>query len=887
MPLFAKARHFLRNLFSRRGVDADLHQEVHAHLEMLTEENQREGMSQEEAQRAARIELGGIEQVKEQVREQRLGNWLHSIYSDCCYGLRQLRQSPGFTAVAILTLALGIGANAAIFSLISTFLLRPLPIRHPEQVFAIHQGKQNDSSYSQQISYPNYKDIRDRNQSLSDLAVFRFDPMSLSHNGSNERVWGYLVSANYFDLLGVKPLLGRVFLPEEGITPNARPVVVMTYGCWRRRFAGNPAIVGSSIHINGHPFTVVGVAPPDFTGTETVFMPEFWVPSMMEGWIESCCGLDGRGNGSWFGLGRLKPRVAEQQAQAELNSVAEQLGREYPGIDQGMTLPMSRPGLIVPEFRTAFIAFTGALMLTVALVLTIACTNLASLLLARASQRRKEIAVRMAIGASRFRLARQLLTESLMLSAIGAALGLALGVVLMRLAQAALPSADFALTLDLRLDWRVVSFITLLALLTGTGFGLVPALYASRADVVAALKDDLGGGRRRMGLRNVIVVLQVSLSCVLLITAGLTVRSLQHTESLGPGFDPNHALTMSVDLGLQGHDEKKGQRFYQQLLERARSLPEVEAAGLIRSLPLGLDYSTTGVYPDGKPQPRPQDLPIADYENISPGYFAAMGIPLMAGRDFTDRDTEKSPGVAIVNETLAEQFWPGQNPIGKRLHSGNTGDSTLEVVGIAKNGKYQSLGEIPGLMIYYPVSQVYTSSAALVVRSTADPKSLIARVRNEVTQLDPALPVYEVKTLNQHMRLPLLPLHAGAIAVGSFGFLAMILAAIGIYGVMAYSVAQRTQEIGIRMALGARTVDVWRMVLRQGLILTAIGMACGLLCAAALSKVVASLLYGVSATDPLAFCLSSLLLAVVALAACFLPARRATKVDPVTAIKCL
>jgi macrolide transport system ATP-binding/permease protein len=887
MRLFTKTRNFLRNLLSPPRVEADLHQEVQSHLEMLTEENLREGMPPEEAERAARIQLGGIEQVKEQVREQRVGNWLHSVLSDCRYGLRQLRQSPGFTAVATLTLALGIGANAAIFSLISTFLLRPLPIAHPEQIFSIHQGKQNDPSYSQQISYPNYKDIRDRNQSLSGMAVFRFDPMSLSHNGSNERVWGYLVSANYFDLLGVRPFLGRMFLPEEGATPNADPVVVMTYGCWRWRFAANPAIVGSSIRINGHSFTVVGVAPPDFTGTETVFMPEFWVPSMMAGWIESYSGLDGRGDGQWFGLGRLNPGLTPQQAQVELNAVAQQLGREYPGIDQGMTLHLSRPGLVEPDFRTAFIAFTGALMLTVALVLAIACTNLASLLLARASQRRKEIAVRMAIGASRFRLARQLLTESLMLSAIGAALGLLFGVLLMRLAQASLPSADFALTLDLRMDWRVIGFITSLALFTGIGFGLVPAVYASRADVVSVLKDDLGSGRRRMWLRSIVVVLQVALSSVLLITAGLTVRSLQHTESLGPGFDPNHALTMSVDLGLQGYDQQKGENFYRQLLQRTRSLPEVQSAGLIRSLPLGMDYSTTGVYPDGPPEPHAQDMPVADYESISPEYFAAMGIPLLAGRDFADTDTDKSPGVAIVNETLAQQFWPGQNPIGKRLHSGNTGSGVLEVVGIAKNGKYQSLGEIPGLMIYYPMSQLYSSNAALVVRTSIDPQSVIASVRNEVTQLDPTLPVYEVKTLNEHMRLPLFPLHAGAIAVGSFGFLAMILAAIGIYGVMAYSVAQRTQEIGIRMALGACTVDVWKMMLRQGLILTGIGMVCGLLCAAGLSKIIASLLYGVSATDPVAFVLGSLLLAAVALAACFLPARRATKVDPVTAIKCL
>jgi predicted permease len=533
--------------------------------------------------------------------------------------------------------------------------------------------------------------------------------------------------------------------------------------------------------------------------------------------------------------------------------------------------------------RSAVIAFTGALMLTVVLVLAIACSNLASLLLARSAQRRKEIAVRMAIGATRFRLTRQLLTESLMLSVIGAAFGLLLGGVLMRLAQASVPSTDFALTLDLRMDWRVLFFVTSLALLTGIGFGLVPAIHASRPDVVSTLKEDALGGGRKARLRSVLVVLQVALSFVLLITAGLTVRSLRHTEGLGPGFDPNHAVTLSVDLGLQGYDEQKGQIFYQQLAQRVRALPGVQAAGLIRSLPLGLEASTTGIYPDGRPEPQAQDMPSAFYENISPGYFAAMGIPLLAGRDFADSDTKKSLGVAIVNETLAQQFWPGENPIGKRLHSGNT--SVLEVVGLAKNGKYQSLGEIPALTIYYPIQQVYASTAALVVRTDVDANAAIATVRGEVPKLDPTLPVYEAKTLREHMRLALFPLHVGAVAVGSFAFLAMILAAIGIYGVMAYSVAQRTQEIGIRMALGARAVDVWKMVLRQGIILTAVGMFCGLLFALALSKIVASLLYGVSATDPLTFLLISVLLAAVALIACFLPARRATKVDPVMAIR--
>jgi macrolide transport system ATP-binding/permease protein len=873
----------LRALLHSEDVHREIAEEWQFHIDRRTEENVRRGLSPEEARKSAEQHFGNSGYLKDASWDQRGGGFFEILAQDLRYGARQLVRSPGFTFVALISLALGIGANAVIFSLVSTCLLRPLPITHPERVFAIYQGKRNDPSYSQSMSYPNYKDLRDRNQVLSAMAVYRFAPMNLSHNGANERVWGYLVSENYFDLLGVRPFLGRTFLPEEGGAPNAHPVAVISYGCWQRRFASDPAIVGIPIMINGHSFSAVGVAPPNFTGTESVFTPEFWIPSMMQEWIESSNRTEFRGNGQWLAVGRLKSGIAVAHAQAQLNAVAQQLEKEYPGTDQGLALRLTPPGLVDPNLRGAVIAFTGALMLTVVLVLMIACSNLASLLLARSAQRRKEIAVRMAIGATRIRLTRQLLTESLMLSVVGTAFGLLLGSFLMRLAQASLPSTDFALTLDLRMDWRVVFFVVSLALSTGIGFGLVPALYASRPNVVSTLKEDALGGARKARLRSMLVVLQVALSFLLLITAGLTVKSLRHTEGLGPGFDPNHAVTVSMDLGLQGYDPLRGRIFYRQLLQRVRALPGVQAAGLIRSLPLGLDASTTDVYPDGRPQPRAEDVPSAFYENISPGYFSAMAIPILAGRDFADSDAQKSAGVVIVNETLAQQFWPGENPIGKRLHSGNS--SVLEVVGVAKNGKYQSLGEIPGLIVYYPLEQVYEPNAALVVRTDLDPNAAIASVRSEVRNLDPTLPVYEAKTLHDHMRLALFPLHVGAVAVGSFALLALILAAIGIYGVMAYSVAQRTQEIGIRMALGARAIDVWKMVLRQGIVLTAIGMFCGLLFALGLSRIVASLLYGVSATDPLTFLLISLLLAAVALLASFLPARRATKVDPVMAIK--
>jgi macrolide transport system ATP-binding/permease protein len=884
MGWLAKLRMRLRGLWHGEAVHGEITEEWQFHIDLRMEENIRRGMSPEEARRSAEQHFGNAGYIKDVSWDLRGGGIMEKLWHDVRFGMRQLRRSPGFTFVALLSLGLGIGGNAVIFSLLSTILLRPLPISHPEQVFAINQGKEKDASYSQAMSYPNYKDVRDRNEVLSGMAAYRFDPMSVSHNGSNERVWGYLVSGNYFDVLGVQGFLGRTFTADEDRTPNSRPVTVLSYGCWQRRFGGDPAIVGSSFNINGHTFTAIGVAPPGFTGTESVFTPEFWVPSMMQEWIEAGSGLEYRGNGQWLPLGRLKPGISVEQARAQLNTVARQLGQEFPKTDEGMTFRLTPPGLVDPNLRRAVIAFSGALMLTVLLVLLIACTNLASLLLARATRRRKEIAVRMAIGATRARLAWQLLTESVMLSVMGAAFGLAIGQALIVVARASLPQTDFALTLDLRMDWRVVSFVVALAFVTGIGFGLLPALNASRYDVVSTLKEDTIGGRRAW-LRTLLVVMQVALSFVLLITAGLTVRSLQHTQVLGPGFDPNHAVTMAVDLGLQGYDEKRGENFYEQSAERVRALPGVKSAGWVARLPLALEVNRTSAYPDGQAEPGTEEMPSAVYESVSPDYFATMSIPIVGGRDFAGSDTAKSPGVVIVNETLAERFWPGENPVGKRLHSGNT--DVLEVVGVAKNGKYQSLGEIPALAIYYPLTQQYSTHASLVVRTNLDPGAQISSVRSEVQKLDPQLPIYGAKTLNEHMRLALFPLHAGAVVAGGFALLAMILAAIGIYGVMAYSVGQRTQEIGIRMALGASAGNVWRMVLKQGVIITVIGMVLGLACAIGLSGVVASMLYGVSATDPLTFLMMTPLLSGVALAACYFPARRATKVDPVIAIKSL
>jgi len=886
MSWMANLRMRVRGLFHGEDVHREIAEEWAFHVEMRAAENVRRGLTPEAARAEAERHFGNSAHIKDLSWDERGGGGLEPLWQDVRFGLRQLRKAPGFTVVALLSLVLGIGANAVIFSLISTILLRPLPVDRPGEVVAIAQTKQNNSLYVQPMSYLNYLDMRDRNHSLTGMGVYRFAPMSLSHNGNNERVWGYLVSGNYFDLLGVRPALGRMFSVEEDRKPLANPVVVLSYGCWKRRFGGDEGLVGRTLLINGHSFSVVGVAPQEFFGTETVFSPEFWTPSSMQGWIETSDGREYRGNGSWFAIGRLKAGMSANEAEVELKTIAEGLSQQYPNEDGGMSVMLTPPGLIMPSLRNAVIAFGGALMLTVALVLLIACTNLASLLLARATTRRKEVAVRMAIGATRGRLARQLLTESLLLSVIGAGLGLLLGVVLMHAAEAAVPATDFALKVDLRMDWRVVGFVATLGILTGVGFGLIPALQATKSDVVTSLKEDMGGGRGRLWLRSGLVVLQVALSLVLLITAGLTVRSLQQTTKAGPGFVVDHALTMAVDLGLQGYDSTKGENFYRQLSERVRALPGVDDVGWITVLPLELGGNSTDVYPADRATPKQAEMSSVIYNSTTPGYFAAMGIPLVAGRDFAETDGKKSPAVVIVNQALAENFWKGQDAVGKRVKTGNTGDTaSAEVVGVAKNGKYQSIGEDRTMTIYYPMAQMYSPQAAMAVRTQMDAKATIASVRGEIEKMDATLPVYNVKTLSEHMGFALFPLHAGAVAVGCFAVVAMILATIGIYGVMAYSVGQRTQEIGIRMALGARAGDVWRMVLRQGMVITGFGIVLGLAGAYAVSRVVAGLLYGVSSTDAMTFLAVSVLLTGVAMVACFVPARRAGKVDPVVAIR--
>ena len=815
---------------------------------------------------------------------QNLARLMETLLQDIRFGFRQLMKQRGFAALAIISMALGIGANTSIFSLVDTVLLRPLAVKEPSQLVELYGTLHNGADWSLQ-SYPNYKDYRDHNTVLSGLFVYRVVVSSLTVNNSSQRVWGYLVSGNYFDVLGVKPMLGRAFLPEEDQTPDSHPVAVISYNCWQHRFGGDPAIVGKRVEFNSRPFAIIGVAPKGFIGTEVAYDPEMFIPVMMATAIEpGSRWLERRDNSNLFTVGRLKPGVSEAQAKAELETITAQMAKDYPE-NVGRGIRLGKPGLFIPDIENSVFAFTGVLAAVGALVLLLACVNLASLLLTRATERRKEIALRLAIGASRQRLVRQLLTESILISFSGGAAGVMLAAFINSAVRGIRLPSDITLFFDLRTDWRVLTFALVLSIATGILFSLIPALQSSNPQLVPALKDESSmAGFRRSRLRNGLVVAQVSLSLVLLISAGLIVRSLQAAQKMRPGFNPENAVAISFDVSLQGYNEERGRAFQKQVLERARKLPQIENVALTDNLPLGLNYNDNTIYIEGSEFKGASTLPIAIPFGSSPGYFDVMGIPLR-GRDFRDDENKLEHRVAIVNETFAKKFLNGADPIGRRFNWHGPDDPFFEIVGVVPAGKYNSLGEDPKPAVYTPLYRDYNGGVTLVARTHGDPRAVLNDLRKLVHELDPSVSVYSMKTLRQHMGTSLFPARMAAIALGSFGVLALILAAVGIYGVMSHVVAGRTREIGLRMALGAQLSDVQKLILKQGMFLAAIGSLGGLMVALGGARMMKSLLYGVSSSDPITFACVALLLLNVALLACWIPARRASRVEPMIALR--
>jgi predicted permease len=897
MNLLNQIKARLAALFRRRELDADMDDEMHSHIEMRTQANIESGMNPEEARFAALRQFGWTESIKEDCREQRGVTWLENLVQDIRYGARQLRKNPGFTGVAVLTLALGIGANSVIFSLVHALLLHPLPVERPEQLAAVYTSDFSGTQYGTS-SYPDYVDFRDRNQVFSGTVAYMPTAFSLNIDGATERAFGEIVSGNYFSTLGVAPALGRGFLPEEDRTPGERAVAVISHKLWQNRFGGDPDILGRAIKLNGHPFTIVGVAPEKHSGLIRGIASDLWVPAMMM--KEASPGSDHRverWSRGFLVMGRLKPDVTLDQAQADFRRIAEQLFREWPQQwtnirNQSRIISLLPEGQarVMPDLRTPIVIFMAMLMAVVGLVLLIACANVANLFLARATARRKEIAIRLSLGVSRGRLIRQLITESVLVALVGGGVGLLIAAWGTGFLTAFKPPTQFPIELDMEANWRVLGFTFGLSLLSGVLFGLAPALAVSRPALVASLKDEAGGATGRGRLRGALVIAQVALSLMLLICSGLFMRGLRNAGSVDPGFDADNLLVMSMDLQLQGYSETTGRNFSRQLLDRARALPGVVSGSMTDELPLVITGgSRRGITIEGYAA-QPGEGREVNSSSVTPGYFETLNIPVLRGRAFNEQDREGSPGVVIVNEAFTRRYWPGQDPIGKRIQMGGSfGGSNnspyLEVIGAVGDGKYVTLGEEARPFFFMNLAQQYQSSRTLIVRTRGNPLDYLPAVRSEVAALDKNLPLYDVKTMRQHLGLALLPTRLAGSVLGVFGLVALIMAAAGIYGVMAYSVVQRTREIGVRMALGASAGAVLRLVVRSGMTLTIAGVAIGVAASLALTRLMKTILFGVSATDPVTFVAITLLLIVVALLACWIPARRAAKVDPMKALR--
>jgi len=815
---------------------------------------------------------------------------MQKLWQDLRFAVRMMWKNPGVTLVVMLSLAIGIGANTMIFSLINAILLRPLPgIVEQNRLADIHGTDASGKTY-RGLSYPDYEYYRDENKVFDGLLAMSYMSLSLNTGGTPERAFGLIVSGNYFDVLGTRPAQGRFFLPDEDKTPGTHPVAVVSYGLWQRRFGLDPGLVGKSITLNGHPFTVIGVAPKGFGGMWVGLMPDVWVPMAMHAQVRP--GEDQmKRDSAWLKMrGRLKDGVALEQAQAEMNMLARQLEQAYPETNRGKGVQLETTETLPNKERKQVVIFMSMLMVVVGLVLLIACANVASIFLARAAARNKEIAIRTALGASRSRLIRQLLTESVMLFLLGGIAGVLVGVWTINLLLAFKPPGGLQISLDVGLDWTVLIFTLLVSLLTGIIFGLAPALRASRADIISPLKAETAGGiSRRSRGREVFVIAQFAISLILLIGGGLFLRSLQNARAIDPGFKPDGVYTTFFDLSLLGYDETHAREFYRQIVERTEAMPGVRGVSLARLVPLSGDGSTINVKVAGHEPPAGQDAFSIDANAVDTRYFQMLGVPLVRGRNFSEADRPDGPQVAIINETMARRFYGTVDAVGKTFtidSPDKAQDTMVEVIGVAKDGKYVTIGEAPRPYIYLSFQQSYAPVATLHVSvATADAPSVIASIRHEVQTLDANLPILEVMPMIERVGFSLAPLRLAATVVGALGLLGLLLAAVGIFGTVSYSVAQRTREIGIRMALGARHRDVLWLVIRQGMWLAFIGIAAGLLLAFLITRALIGLLYGVSATDPVVFAGIALLLASVAFVACFIPARRATRVDPMIALR--
>jgi predicted permease len=860
--------------FHQRRQAAELAEEMEFHRQLL---------EQESGDRyAANRRMGSATLSREDARAVWLPLWFESIFQDLRVGLRMLRRSPGFSILAILCLTLGIGANAAVFSWIEGILFRPYPlVTHQEQLLAL-TGTARGESGPTGISWPDILDLQKNCTLIDSFIVNKIMGTTLSNGDRAEVTTGSIVSANYFDAIGVHPILGRAFEPGEDTGRNAHPVTVISYQLWQRRFKGDPQIIGKTQRLNGVVHTIIGVAPEGFYGTFVGWAMQFWVPASMEETFEAGgYKLEDRGARWIESFVRLKRGVTLEQAQQEMSAVAQRLENDFPATDRGRSIKLW------PLWQTPFnnartlLPTLEIMLVVVVFVLLIACANVGNLILVRSFARRHEMTVRLAIGAARGRLLQQLLTEGLILAALGAAGGL-LVAHWCRHALVLLFPARGGVTMYLpgEIDWRVLALSAAVCLVSTLLLGLVPAMQTGKLDLGGALKAESAGvvgGRGTAWFRSGLVVMQVSLSFVLLVGAGLLLQSLQRIRTTSPGFSTRGVLQTSVNLVSAGYDAQRAQTFQDALLERVQALPGVESAAFGRMTPLSYgSFSSSPIAVDGY-QPPPEEQPTVEYNEIGPHYFATMGIPLLSGREFARADDENAALVAVVNETMASHYWPAKNPIGDRVQ---VKGRWLQVVGIAKDSKYESVRETPKPFFYVPLRQNFARSPVLFIRTPLSPETMATTLAREVHTLDANLALYEVISLQEQLDRSTSPQLVAVTLVGVLGILALLLCAIGLYGVMSYAVSQSSRELGLRMALGAESSDLLRQVMSRGLTLTGAGVVLGVIVALALTRLLGHLLYKVSPRDPLVFGTAFLVMSIATIAACLLPAWRATRTDP-------
>jgi predicted permease len=871
----------LRNLFHKEQLDHNLHQELAAHLEMHIEDNLRSGMSREEARRKALLSLGGVEQTKESVRDQRGFPFLESLLQDVRYGLRRLRRSPGFTTVAVVTLALGIGATTAVFSIVDAVLLHGTPYQNPSRIVEI--AARSLEGEARWVSWLEFRDwqAQTKPQVFDDLGAYvRWEYLVLTGLGEPDEVYASKVSTNVFQLLGVNAAIGRTF------TDNDTQAVILSHDYWHNHFAADPKIIGKTFALDGKPYSVIGVASADleFPDPNT----QVWIPLVLSAAEES-----NRKHRAIEVIARLKAGVILKQAQAAMDLVARRLATQYPDTNAGITasVQLNKSGEIGDVLRSSIFALIGA----VVFVLLIVCSNVTSMLLARGTTRQGEMAIRAALGSGRMRLIRQLVVEAILLAGAASVMGLVLASSGLALILNLLPKQGLIETVALHrisINLPVLGFTIALSLLTAIAVSLLPALRASKLSLNESLKQrgrSSGSGARRSRPQRALIVAEVAMALVLLVGAGLMIQSFKRLQSVPTGFHPDHLLTVRVPLVNYKYEQGlQSAAFYRTVLERIQAIPGVQSAAMVNNLPFTSFWTTVDF-------PAPPNSPVASGKtffvanrDVSPGYFQAMGIPLIEGRDFIQTDNQQdAPCVRIVNETMVRSYWSGKDPVGTQVRDACAKDAPALIVGVVADSKQHSVDSPPEPEVYTPYGQHPFASFLItfVIRTASNPMQVATAVRHAVSEIDHDQPVIEIRTMKNVVSESIWRQQLSASMLGMFAGIALLLSAVGIYGVFSYSVGQRTHEIGIRTALGATRGDILRMVLREGLLLTIIGLGVGILAALWLTRLLASLLYGVVPRDPLTFVALSLLLTAVALLACYIPARRATRVDPVIALR--